>query len=492
MTFVALKSAPVSRARTRLAVAEQLTLVVGAGVSRDAGLPDWAELVQRLLRRTAENRSGLDAEGEAAWIGETIKRDQYLGAAAVVAALRTGEVLETWIAQEVYEGKGSSAWAPGPIAREIAYLVDVFERGPRILTLNYDDLLEQAIADQFNEEVRTIAAEDHASPAGGELCVTHLHGYTGRDGTFGPLVISEDQYAEMQRGQSWQERAMVDALNETTCLFLGTSLNDPNLIRYLYGHEIEQPPRHAALFVRPAAEDDRARKVRKFREEAVIERWKRCGVAAVFVDHYADVAQFIHEVALERADGADYRPVEGRAASWVREVERTILSRTDDDAFRASQQQLSAYIREALDEAVSAAEEAGADLAGETLAVAVWLVSDDGGALINWVTSDRAYQQTATITPVPIDGGAKWVAIDTFMRGVLVEDDRDVYASRWKYIRGLPLRIGADPLHGVLIGAVTITSTKTREESALHAMPDQVKTAFNNVLLEAATSIFTS
>jgi hypothetical protein len=490
MTFAALKSAPVARARERLATADRLTLIVGAGVSRDAGLPDWGELVRRLLRRAADSRSGIDAEGKDAWIAETIEREQYLGAAAVVASLKTPEVLETWITQEVYDGKGSSAWAPGPIAREIAYLVEVFERTPRILTLNYDDLLEQAIADRLDDNVRTIAAEADDEPADGELCVTHLHGYTGRDGTFGPLVISEDQYARMQQGESWQERSMVDALNNTTCLFLGTSLSDPNLIRYLYSHNIGDP-RHVALFVRQPARDERAVKVRRFREDAVSERWKRCGVTAIFVDHYADIAQFVHEVSLQKEEGDNYRPVETRASSWVRDVERTVLGRDDDDDFRTSQQQLSAYIREALQEAVSAAEEAGTDLTEETLAVAVWLASDDGAALINWVTSDRAYQQTATITPIPIEEGPKWVAIDTFTRGVPVEDERNVYASRWRYIRGLPLRIDADPLRGVLVGALTITSAKTREESALDAMPDQVKTAFNRVLMDAATAIFT-
>lgn len=498
MTFAALKSAPVVRARERLATADAITLVVGAGVSRDAGLPSWGELVKRLLKRTAENRSGFDKEAEQLWIDETIEREQLLGAAAVIAALRTPAMLETWIEQEVYDGRGPEGWAPGPIAHEIAYLIEAFERSPRVLTLNYDDLLEQAIADRLNDTVRTIARDDHSVAAVGELCVTHLHGYTGRDGKFAPLVISEDQYAQMQRGESWQERAMVEALNNSTCLFLGTSLNDPNLIRYLYGHEIEEPARHVAVFVRQQApmrpllpsEAERLRKVRKFREDAVVERWKRCGVAAAFVDHYADVAQFVHEVALQRELADEYKAVETRAASWIRDAERNVLSSTDDEGFRDSQQRLSAYMRDALKAAVEAAEEAGSDLSDETLAAAIWLASDDGNSLTSWVTSDRAYQQTATITPIPVDDGPRWVAIDTFMRGVMVEDERDVYASRWKYIRGLPLRIGADPLRGVLVGAITITSTKSRAESALHAMPDPVKTAFNKVVLEAASAIF--
>jgi hypothetical protein len=283
---------------------------------------------------------------------------------------------------------------------------------------------------------------------------------------------------------------MVDALNTTTCLFLGTSLNDPNLIRYLYGHDRQEELRHVALFVRRAARTDVETLVRKFREEAVAARWKRCDVAAAFVEHYGDIPQFVHEAARSRTQGDAYRAVETRTAAWIRDVERTILGTADDHAFRESQAQLSEYLRVALAEGVNAAAEAGADLSEEVLAVGLWLVSEDGSSFTNWVTSDRAYQQTATMSPIRIAADPKWVAIEAFTRGVLIEQTRDVYASRWRYIRGLPLRVDQESLGGVLVGAVTITSTKPKDESALEAMPDAVKAAFNDILMSAAKSVF--
>ena len=44
-------------------------------MSRDAGLPDWSELVERLLQRTASSRGGFSPEAEALWIEQTMERD---------------------------------------------------------------------------------------------------------------------------------------------------------------------------------------------------------------------------------------------------------------------------------------------------------------------------------------------------------------------------------------------------------------------------------
>jgi hypothetical protein len=53
--------------------------------------------------------------------------------------------------------------------------------------------------------------------------------------------------------------------------------------------------KHAAIFVRqgePRCPSD----VRAMREEATRLRWKRCGIEAIFVDHFADAAQLLYEI----------------------------------------------------------------------------------------------------------------------------------------------------------------------------------------------------
>jgi hypothetical protein len=72
----------------------------------------------------------------------------------------------------------------------------------------------------------------------------------------------------MQRGTSWQEQCVTEQLETSSCLFVGTSLTDPNLIRYLYGYKQAQSRAHAAVFVRQGDAEGVDDEVRVAREDA--------------------------------------------------------------------------------------------------------------------------------------------------------------------------------------------------------------------------------
>lgn len=212
-------------------------MLIGAGASMEAGLPSWEELVDRLLGRLAVERGlidAADADALAAWKAEA-RRDGFLGAAAVVDAL-AGDDRDGWIRDELFAESGEpQSFFPGPISRQVPLLQRVFERDLRIMTTNYDDLIEQAFRDEGRVEPVALATGDH-HVAAGQVPVLHLHGYLGRDDADpGELVLSEADYQRMQRGGAWQEDAVRAALRESTVIFVGTSLLDPNLIRYLHG-----------------------------------------------------------------------------------------------------------------------------------------------------------------------------------------------------------------------------------------------------------------
>ena len=493
MTFAAFRFQEVHAALQRLAEAESLTIVVGAGVSVEASLPSWGGLVERIVDRVAR-RQFTTAESEQAqrWVAETMQRDELVGAAAVAAAMSSEEQLQSWIATELYGGDGPLAFSPGPIAREIARLRFALGGQIRIVTLNYDDLLERALEDAGGGENVTVIAAEHEPPDQDELSVTHLHGFVGRAGTRGPLVLSEEQYQAMLQAETWQARLMVEALRDTTCLFLGTRLTDSNLLRYLYASGEEEDRRHHVVFVRQDGYDHLPEKVRRVREKAARERWARRGVRAIFLDHFGDVAQFVYEIGRRRELGADYRSVDARAMTWIARVERELLGTINDEAFRRSQPELSARLRDALDSALRAATEAGADFTAEALGVGLWLADQRGLHITNWVTSDRAYQQLATIVPVPVERATNWVSVDSFRRGVRVQEALDVYASRWRYVRGLPLLV-EDAEYGRLpIGCMTITSTQTVGSTALETMSETVEARFHQTLQDAAAGLWES
>jgi SIR2-like domain len=487
VTFAAFGTNPVKREIRRIAAETELTLIVGAGASMESRLPGWDELLSRLLVRIGRDKMSDDEDAAATWAKVTLEADHSLGSAAVVAALTSTSTLQNLVVTELYEGRGAQAFVPGPIAREIARLVRTFEGRATVVTLNYDDLLERALETEFPDRPVRSITDGGEAPAGEELSVTHLHGFAA-DGIRGELILAEEQYQRMQRGTAWQETLMVERLNGSACLFIGTSLNDPNLIRYLHGYERPAELRHTVLFVRGTHFAQLDRRVQAAREEAVRARWSALGVRAVFLDHFSDVAQFVHEIGWRREQSTT-TGVEVRASGWIGSVEERVLGVGDDDTFRLAQNDLSDQLRETLRRAVEAAENAGADFSLEANGVGLWIASRDGRAMTNWVSSDRAYQEYGTVVPIPIGFEKNWVSVETFIRGVRVQEDREVYASRWRYVRGLPIRIDHPRYGRILVGCITITSTRPGAATALEHMPEAVEARFHELLLEGAQSL---
>ncbi|MDQ3724420.1 MAG: SIR2 family protein [Actinomycetota bacterium] len=482
MSFASLAQPEIGPLVERVAGARELTLLVGAGASMEAGLPSWRRLVEMLLETVAAELPGLDEEERAAWIEATLQRDDLLGAGAVVEVMAGGD-LSKLIPDRLYGGQGPEAFAPGPIAHQVAELRKIWGEHLEILTTNYDDLLEQALIDVGTARTNIRSYTQNLEPdkrAQGTVAVTHLHGLSGRTGSPRGIVLTEEHYHSMQRGISWQEQLVTARLQDSTCVFVGTSLADPNLIRYLYGYEAPAVPRHAAIFVRQG-EPQVPDAVRDSMEEAAARRWGRCGVQAIFVDHFADAAQLLYEIGHRKQAGSKrYRPVEERAGEVIACVERG-LAVDDQKEFAERQVTLSTALRGVLDEILSLPRLKQGE---EILGLALWVLTEDGSGLIGWVHSDRAHQDPSTVTPVPIGSTSSWVAVRAICQGTIVEFDREDYASRWHFVRGIPLVL-EEPTR-LPIGALTIASSVPAEKSVLTKMPEGARAALHHALQHLA------
>lgn len=488
MSFAAYASDPIHRLIVTASEAPKVSLLVGAGASMEAGLPSWNALVNRLLERGAEQADLLPADDRRArelWL-EDAGRDGPLGAAAMVDAL-AGEERDAWVAEALYGTGGPASFFPGPIARQIAALQRVFGERLRLMTLNYDDLLQEALRDAGSTPVTLATAEQRV--AAEQVPVVHLHGYLGRDGPAGQLVLSEADYHGMQHGGAWQDDLMRTALRDSTLVFVGTTLIDPNMLRYLHAVASEAEGEHFAVFVRQGVyAADAPAGLAEARERALTRRWEQVGVIPVFVDHYTDVAQVLAEIALRRADPGAYRALPDRAATWLDAVTRELLTIDDRAAFVRSQQVVSALLRDALTAAVAAAEQITGEQWDETLALSLWLSDADGTAMTSWFTTDRLHLEPATIEPLPIDEHSSWVAIRAYCQGTPLAEAHTPDGSRWRFVRGTPLTLHSDE-HGRLpIGCLTAASLSPRETTQLHRMPRRVAAAFSATLSDAVLS----
>jgi hypothetical protein len=473
-----------------------MTVMLGAGASIEAGLPSWPTLIERLLVRSLEENGLLESDDETAkqrWVAEAIRSDGYLGAAAIVEALTSGETLDAWIPEELYgHGLTASDYPPGPICRQVPQLVDAFGTGFRLLTTNYDDLAEHALQndEEHPREAVPYVGEHRNVPPGG-VKVIHLHGYAGRDGTQGSLVLSETDYQRMQQETSWQETQVRAALDDGMFVFVGASLSDPNLIRYLYsGNQgAATPPRYAIFVRQDAYEKDVPKGVPGAREGALRARWETVGVTAVFVDHYVDVAQLLYEMAAAKAQAEHYAPLPDRAQDWVECVNSRLLGLDGDADFVKGQEICVEQLRAALGSAVSAAEEVEGRSWNEKLALTMWLIDEDGSQLTNRSTTDRLHLDRGTVEPVSINEHARWVAVRSYCRGQPLAEARDIYASRWRFIRGTPLIVESERHGRIPVGCLTTSSMEGREETMLNAMDDVVEARFNQALSESALAL---
>lgn len=467
---------------------DSLTLVVGAGVSAEAKLPTWTALLRSLLERAGTARLGLDDGNlRRKWIDLIIGGESPLGAGAVAQAL-AGADLADWIPAALY-GTDPTRFQPGAIAREIPRLRESFGPALAILTTNYDDLVEQSIEDAL----AGVRAAPFTGPSGGIVPATnagnqrvvHLHGLLARDGRRdGHIVLSEHDYHQVQ-AQDWQGSEVGHALMNTHCLFLGSSLTDPNLLRYLERHAGPASPQHYAIFTRQDAyADETDLEVIEAREAALRSRWQAANLEIIFVDYYAEIAQAVAEVARAKTLGSAYVSLPARLAAWHEVVDRQLLASNDATRFGEAQDLLHDALREALQGAVETVRDLGYDPGDEVLAASMWLVDASGETLTNWATTDRVHRDPATIDPVEIAEHSRWLAIRAFCRGAPLGEPRDIYASRWRYIRALPLRMEELP-----VGTLTITSMRPQGETMLDTMPGSIEAAFDDALREATLDI---
>ena len=479
-------TAPLSDMILYLAERPSLSVVVGAGVSAEAGLPTWNRLVSDLLDRAGRERLAFtEDENRAAWIAKVTGGESPLGAAAVVEALADTDLAD-WIPDALY-GADAERFAPGPIARQLPVLREAFDAGLRLMTTNYDDLVEQAFADVL-PDVAPVAFTGPTGPAVPETDsthqrVSHLHGLLARDGTReGTIVLTERDYQEVTAGD-WQRSEVGAALMAGSCLFIGSSLTDPNLLRYLHAHAGPGTPQHYAIFTRQDAhpKDTPAEVIRAY-EDALLARWRSNRLEIVFVDHYAEIAWALGEIARAKREGHTYRTLPERLADWHVQINDDLLL---PDDFAAGQDYLFDTMNVVLDDAIETVGRLTGQAVDEVLSATLWLVDEQGATLTNWATTDRVHRNPDTIDPIEIDEHSRWVAVRCFCRGTALGEPRNVYASRWHFVRGLPLVTD----EGIPAGAVTISSMRPKDETILDRMEPAVQAAFDDTIQELALYI---
>jgi hypothetical protein len=275
-----------------------VTLVLGAGVSVSRGVPSWESLVRSLWQDLEPPRPLPDwLEGKCAPphpLAHQILLEEMEGALRCWLAHRRGcreAALAPWevenelarrIARRLYTGIRTRN--PSDTLGILSDLLRVDQKREkrrvlRVLSFNADDLLEaEANRDTSVAKAPVLWPVPRASfhPRMGlgandrpPIPVYHLHGFLPHSPRFthaapDTLVFTDAQYWEsVEKPASFANRIMSVAMQDSRCMFIGLSMRDVNLMRWLGLRSIEflmdRRSYHASRRLSPGEADEKAR-----------------------------------------------------------------------------------------------------------------------------------------------------------------------------------------------------------------------------------------
>lgn len=269
---------------------EKCSVILGAGVSIDAELPKWDELLKRLIG-IAKIKKGLSLDendySELFW--NCGSSSIIMGRLVQTLFDNDKKLFEEAVKEALYEGRKKQ---PGTLAKKVCQFIKTnLNNITSVITYNYDDLIEQGLKEKKVDCEPVFGFESH----GTYLPVCHVHGYLSQDeNSPSTIVLSEREYHDIyRRSFHWSNVEQLHAMQRSTCFFIGLSMTDPNLRRLLDIAQGEQTDdsqlreiRHFAFLEKNSTAGNLVgNKADEFREK-MEEMLNSLGVVVIWFDGY--------------------------------------------------------------------------------------------------------------------------------------------------------------------------------------------------------------
>jgi len=215
-----------------------LCLFCGAGISIEAGIPNWSLLLKGLLQNLVDKQlSDLSLDPKKQRDLAEFYYDEF-----GVSSLIVGQYLKNGLNETFLPDVRKALYVNNPKSSKLLDSIVELCRPQRerkslnaIISFNFDDLIETNL--ELNKiKFSSIYSEGHRA-TNAEIPVYHPHGYLPREGKLADenqIVFSEDAYnSQFIEPFSWSNLVQLNYLNHQTCLLVGISLTDPNLRRLL-------------------------------------------------------------------------------------------------------------------------------------------------------------------------------------------------------------------------------------------------------------------
>lgn len=298
---------------------DELVLFLGAGISRDAKIPMWDDLVSDLLVSLLSNKlkefSIELTETEIDYIISNLKDSNGNSPLLIARYIRQGlkELFVETLAKILYKDCVNES----KLLTSITKLCKPVRNGigvRGVVNYNFDDLLEYNF--KINDiNYRSIFRESDI-PTRDELGIFHVHGFLPREGerytdlAKSLLVFSEEGYHNLMLDPySWSNLIQLNYLRENTCLFIGLSMTDPNLRRLLDIASRKQEsdiPKHYVILKRELyhkkgsnVSNINLNNIQKFdtaNQKLQEEYYKDLGLNIIWVDDFNQITDMLDEI----------------------------------------------------------------------------------------------------------------------------------------------------------------------------------------------------
>jgi hypothetical protein len=339
-----------------------LVLFLGAGVSKASGIPEWRELIDLMLKTlrfgpTPENASSVsrlleekaslsllsqfdlvsqqceDSNQPGGFVG--ILRAHLYGAREFQEIRRLMNAIPVdneekkrfnWEPLLKALGKNATLAAVGDLLLgQNGGATTVNPKIGAVLTTNADNLLQSYVMGRAGGR-RLLTTVDRASVGDhpGMISIYHLHGWLDvRDRRElavapPPLVFRESEYFDtMANPNSFANYTAQSLFQRRNVLFIGTSLEDVNVRRWLY-NSFEERRRHRAQLLKPRYGDypgaeaeafvtsirhfwfKRAKELpepRKVLQNSVADAMRHLGVEVIWYEEHSEIADYLRALA---------------------------------------------------------------------------------------------------------------------------------------------------------------------------------------------------
>lgn len=217
---------------------EKLVLVLGAGVSLEFGVPSWGILLQNLMVHTIKEENNVSNVLSKLFNDIFAPNPLIAGRYLQDYFENNDSSFESMVRDVLYSTIDKDK--DSELLSEIVKICVAPGKSPNldsIVTYNFDDILEYKLEKTEMEIPYKSVFGIGIEIKNGELPIYHVHGYLPESEKLSDsnkITFGENNYHQQYSDiYSWNNIVQINKFRENTCVFIGSSLTDPNIRRLL-------------------------------------------------------------------------------------------------------------------------------------------------------------------------------------------------------------------------------------------------------------------